>query len=124
MIGENAHVTNSLITTGCEIEGVVENSVLSSCVRVGRGAFVKDAVIMNNVTIGEGATVNYCIIDADTTIGAGAVVGRMKTTPENISVIGTGLSIAPGTDIPAGAMVNDQYLRVRAEEEAKGGQKA
>ncbi len=124
LIGENAHVSNSLITTGCEIEGVVENSVLSSCVRVGRGAFVKDAVIMNNVTIGDGATVNYCIIDADTTIGDGAVVGRMKTSPENITVIGTGLTIPPGADIPAAAMVNEQYLCQRADEEMKGGQNA
>ncbi len=127
LIGENAHVKNSLVTTGCEIEGVVENSILSSCVRVGRGAFVKDAVIMNNVTIGDGATVNYCIIDAETTIGAGSVVGRMKTTPENITVIGTDLTIPPGSDVPAGAMVNEQYLReqnLRSEQKGEGGANA
>ena len=65
---------------------------------------------MSGVTIGEGATVNYSIIDSDTEIGAGSVIGRTKSTPENIALVGSGLSIAPGTDIPGGAMGNAKYL--------------
>ena len=99
-----------MITEGCEIQGVVENCVLSAGVKVARGAYVKDSVIMSGVTIGEGATVNYSIIDSDTEIGAGSVIGRTKSTPENIALVGSGLSIAPGTDIPGGAMVNAKYL--------------
>ena len=114
LIGDFARVTNSLITEGCEIQGVVENCVLSSGVKVARGAYVKDSVIMSGVTIGEGATVNYSIIDSDTEIGAGSVIGRTKSTPENIALVGSGLSIAPGTDIPGGAMVNAKYLAEKA----------
>lgn len=114
LIGDFARVTNSLITEGCEIQGVVENCVLSAGVKVARGAYVKDSVIMSNVTIGEGATVNYSIIDSDTEIGAGSVIGRTKSTPENIALVGSGLSIAPGTDIPGGAMVNAKYLAEKA----------
>jgi glucose-1-phosphate adenylyltransferase len=110
LIGDFARVTNSMITEGCEIQGVVENCVLSAGVKVARGAYVKDSVIMSGVTIGEGATVNYSIIDSDTEIGAGSVIGRTKSTPENIALVGSGLSIAPGTDIPGGAMVNAKYL--------------
>ncbi len=110
LIGDFARVTNSMITEGCEIQGVVENCVLSAGVKVARGAYVKDSVIMSGVTIGEGATVNYSIIDSDTEIGAGSVIGRTKSTPENIALVGSGLSIAPGTDIPGGAMVNVKYL--------------
>ncbi len=114
LIGDFARVTNSLITEGCEIQGVVENCVLSSGVKVARGAYVKDSVIMSGVTIGEGATVNYSIIDSDTEIGAGSVIGRTKSTPENIALVGSGLNIAPGTDIPGGAMVNAKYLAEKA----------
>ena len=114
MIGDFARVTNSLITEGCEIQGVVENCVLSAGVKVARGAYVKDSVIMSNVTIGEGATVNYSIVDSDTEIGAGSVIGRTKSTPENIALVGSGLTIAPGTDIPGGAMVNAKYLAEKA----------
>ena len=110
LIGDFARVTNSMITEGCEIQGVVENCVLSAGVKVARGAYVKDSVIMSGVTIGEGATVNYSIIDSDTEIGAGSVIGRTKSTPGNIALVGSGLIIAPGTDIPGGAMVNAKYL--------------
>ena len=109
LIGDYARITNSMITEGCEIYGIVENCVLSQGVKVARGAYVKDSVIMSNVTIGEGATVNYSIIDSDAEIGAGAVVGRTRSTPDKIAVIGSGVKIAPGTDIPEGAMVNAGY---------------
>ena len=114
LIGDFARVTNSLITEGCEIQGVVENCVLSAGVKVARGAYVKDSVIMSNVTIGERGTVKYSIVDSDTEIGAGSVIGRTKSTPENIALVGSGLTIAPGTDIPGGAMVNAKYLAEKA----------
>ncbi|MBQ8641639.1 MAG: glucose-1-phosphate adenylyltransferase [Clostridia bacterium] len=110
-VGGYAKITNSLITEGCEIEGIVENSVLSSGVKVARGAYIKDSVILSGVTIGEGATVNYSIIDSDTTIGAGSVVGRTRSADEQITVIGSDLSIQPGADIPGGTMVNREWLK-------------
>ena len=114
LIGDYARVTNSMLTEGCEIYGIVENCILSHGVKVARGAFVKDSVIMSNVTIGEGATVNYSIIDSDAEIGAGAVIGRTRSTPDKIAVVGSGVSVAPGTDIPDGAMVNAQYIAQKA----------
>ena len=119
-IGENARITNAMITEGCEIDGIVENSVISAGVRIARGAYVKDSVILSNVTIHEGATVNYSIVDSDASIGAGAVVGRTRSDPSNIAVIGSGITIPPGTDIPGGAMVNAAYLRLLREQNGKG----
>lgn len=110
-IGDYAKISNSLITEGCNIEGIVENSVLASGVKVARGAYIKDSVIMKDVTIGEGTTVNYSIIDSDTVIGAGSVVGRTKSADEQITVIGSDLNIKPGTEIPGGEMVNDEWLK-------------
>ncbi|MBQ3592065.1 MAG: glucose-1-phosphate adenylyltransferase [Clostridia bacterium] len=110
-VGSYAKITNSLITEGCEIEGIVENSVLSSGVKVARGAYIKDSVILAGVTIGEGATVNYSIIDSDTTVGAGSVVGRTRSADEQITVVGSDLNILPGADIPGGTMVNRAWLQ-------------
>lgn len=109
-VGGYAKITGSLITEGCEIEGIVENSVLSSGVKVARGAYIKDSVIHSGVTIGEGATVNYSIIDSDTTIGAGSVVGRTRSADCKITVVGSDLQVLPGTDIPAGSMVDKKWL--------------
>ena len=109
-VGEYAKVSNSLITEGCTIEGIVENSVLASGVKVCRGAYIKDSVIMSNVTIGEGSTVNYSIIDENTVIDAGSVVGRAKASGEKIAVIGSDLSIKPATNIPSGEMVDAAWL--------------
>jgi glucose-1-phosphate adenylyltransferase len=109
-IGEFAKVSNSLITEGCEIEGIVENSVLASGVKVARGAIIKDSVIMRNVTIGEGATINYSIIDSYTKIGAGSTIGHTKSSNSGIAVIGSDLEIAPASDIAGGEMVDAEWL--------------
>ena len=109
-VGEYAKISNSLITEGCVIEGVVENSVLASGVTVERGAYVKDSVIMRNVKIGEGSTVNYSIIDSNTVIEKGCVVGRTKNSGEAITVVGSDLTIENGRDIPGGEMVNAKWL--------------
>lgn len=85
--------------------------MLSSGVKVSRGAYIKDSVIMKNVTIGEGTTINYSIIDSDTEIGAGSVIGRTKSPNEKITVIGAGLKLLPGTDVPGGEMVNEEWLK-------------
>ena len=110
LIGDFARVTNSLITEGCEIQGVVENCVLSAGVKVARGAYVKDSVIMSNVTIGEGATVNYSIIDSDTKIGAGSIIGHTKSSNSGIALIGSELDIKPGSKIAGGEMVDSEWL--------------
>jgi len=116
-IGEYAKVSNSMITEGCDIEGIVENSVLASGVKVSRGAYIKDSIIMKNVTIEEGTTINYSIVDSDTTIGKNCVIGRTMSSSEQITVVGSDLNIKDGTDIPGGEMVNEEWL-------AKNGGKA
>ncbi|MBQ4193298.1 MAG: glucose-1-phosphate adenylyltransferase [Clostridia bacterium] len=110
-VGEYAKISNSLITEGCQIEGIVENSVLSSGVKVCRGAYIKDSIIMSGVTVGEGATVNYSIVDDGALIGAGSTVGRTKASGEKITVIGSGISLKPATDVPGGEMVGAEWLK-------------
>ena len=109
-VGEKAKISNSLITEGCDIEGIVENSVLFSGVTVEKGAYIKDSVIMSGVHIGAGATVNYSIIDENTYVGENCVVGRTKTMSDDITVVGCSLNIPDNANIPGGAMVNREWL--------------
>ena len=41
-IGSGARVVNSLVVSGCEIDGSVENSILSHDVKIAKGAVVKN----------------------------------------------------------------------------------
>lgn len=114
--GENSKITNSLVTEGCKIDGVVENSVLSSGVTVEKGAYIRDCVIMSGVTVKKGALLNYSIVDSNAVIGEGSVVGRTKGASTGITVVSGGVSIPTGTNVPAGESVTNEYLS-KAEEE-------
>ncbi|MBO5111241.1 MAG: glucose-1-phosphate adenylyltransferase [Clostridia bacterium] len=110
-VGEHGQITNSLITEGCEIDGVVENSVLSNGVKVERGAYVKDSVIMSDVVIKAGAAVNYSILDEGAVVCEGAVVGQNKDIATGITVVGGGIQIPAAVKVPSGAMVNEEYVK-------------
>ena len=66
--GENAVVTNSLISDGCVIEGVVENSILFRGVKVGKGAVVRNSIVMQDNYIGENTSLNCVITDKNVVI--------------------------------------------------------
>jgi glucose-1-phosphate adenylyltransferase len=105
-VGENAVVENCSLTEGCEIYGIVRNSVLGAGVRVMEGAEVCDSVIMGNVTIKAGAKVNYSIVDADVVVGEGCVIGSKRAEANDIAVIATKLEIPAGVVVKAGAMIS------------------
>lgn len=106
-IGENGSVSNSIVTEGCDIEGFVENCVLSNGVIVEKGATVKNSVIMSRTIIKSGATVNYSIVDSNSIISENAVVGAEKESAQGITVIGSDLCVEKGVTIPSGAMINN-----------------
>jgi len=56
-------VKNSLIASGCVIEGTVENSLIFRDVRIGKNAVVKNSIIMQHSTIGDNAQLNFIISD-------------------------------------------------------------
>ena len=71
--GSVAH--SSLISAGCIIEGIVENSVLSPGVIVQEGAVVRDSVLFEDCVVEADARVDLAICDKGVRIGRGAVVG-------------------------------------------------
>lgn len=105
--GEQAEIIHSIVTEGCEIEGRVENSVLSPSVKVGRGTRVLYSVLMPGAVIEDGATVEYAIVGENTVIGAGAHVGAAPdgTDAWGVATCGPDIAIRPGAQVPAGAMI-------------------
>lgn len=106
-VGDEASVSNSIITEGCCIEGLVENCVLSNSVVIEKGAIVKDSIIMSGTVIKSGAIVNYSIIDSNTIVSEDAAVGEPKKCASGIAVIGSDLCVEKGVKIPSGAMINN-----------------
>ena len=105
--GKKAEIIHSIVTEGCEIEGHVENSVLSPSVRVGEGARVLYSVLMPGAVVEPGATVEYAIVGENTVIKAGAHVGAEPdgTDAWGVATCGPDITIREGAVVPAAAMI-------------------
>ena len=106
-VGDTAEVNHSIITEGCEVEGKVENSVLSNSCVVGEGALVSYSVLMPGAIVEPGAVVEYAIVGEDAVIKAGAHVGTQPDGSEGWSVatVGPNVTIGEGVVVEAGAMI-------------------
>ncbi len=128
-ISEQGSIRDSLVSSGCMIKGVVENSVLSPGVRVEEKAVVRNSVIMANTFVGYYSVVDRCVLDEGVNvdkfcyIGFGAtlvsgewditVLGRGVTVPSH-TAIGRNCKIYPGvspldfttTVVPSGTLVS------------------
>ena len=109
-VGANGVIDNALVSEGCEIYGTVSDSVLFNNVTVEQGATVVNSVIMGNVTIKAGATVQNVIIAENTTVGAGAVIGDNTKPGDNITILGSDLTVPSGMTIGGGLLVNAEKL--------------
>ena len=105
-IGPDSSISNSMIALGCEVNGTLINSVLSSNVIIEKGAVVKDSVIMSGTVIKAGAEVNYSIIDEDVVIENGAKVGEPKAENVGIAVLGKAITIGKNATVKAGEIVD------------------
>ena len=72
---------NILIADGCDIEGEVENCVISRNVTVAKGAKVKNCIIMQDTYIGENANVEYAILDKHVVVKPGKRLCGADTYP-------------------------------------------
>ena len=63
-------VRNSLISSGCIINGQVENSILFKKVFVGNNCVIKNSIILNDVYLGDNTHIENCIVESRDTIRA------------------------------------------------------
>ena len=107
-VGSHAEILHSIVTEGCETDGIVDNSVLSPSVHIGVGANIKYSVLMPGVVVEAGASVEYAIIGENAVIHAGAKVGGSPAPGEEkcITTIGPDLEIPAGSTVKVGAMIS------------------
>lgn len=103
-IGPDGVVTRSLVALGCEVNGTVKNSILSSNVKIEEGAVIEDSVVFSGCTIARGAHIVNAIIDENVVIGENAVVGSGET-PRKITVLGRDVHIGMCEVIEAGKII-------------------
>ncbi len=65
-----SQVRNSLVSSGCIVNGGVENSVLFKKVFVGNNCTIKNSIILNDVYIGDNTHIENCIVESRGTIRA------------------------------------------------------
>ena len=99
-VSNDVVIKNSIISSGCEIYGDINYSVIFADNHIGEGSNVDYSVLMPNVKVGKNVSINYAIIADDCVIEDGAVIGA---APENckenewgIAVVGQGSVIKAG----------------------------
>lgn len=78
---DNALVKNSLIADGCDINGLVENSILFRGVVVEKGAEIRNSIIMENGVIMKDAMLSYIITDKNAVVTEGRNISGYDTYP-------------------------------------------
>lgn len=73
---KDSRIKNTLLPSGCVIEGSVENCILFRGVKIGKGAVVRNSIVMQATEIGDNATIDYTVIDRNNHIPKGqSIVG-------------------------------------------------
>ena len=113
--GADAVISNSLVTEGCVVHGLVRHSVLYAGVRIEPGAVVEDSIIMPNSVIERGAVVQKTIVGENAIVGAKARVGCEKLDTDadydtkltgDITLVASAVRVAGGLRIPKGMVYN------------------
>ena len=79
-----SEVKNSLIASGCIINGKVENSILFREVYIGNNCTIKNSIILNDAYIGDNTHIENCIVESRDTIRANMnYIGE----PDNIKIV-------------------------------------
>lgn len=110
--GIHSQIQNTMISEGCNIEGLVDFSVIFAGVIVEEGAVVRDSIIMPNTTIKKGAVVEYAIIGENCVVGEGTRVGERPEKIEDkdtwgVAVIGHNVNVKPNSVIKPKAMISE-----------------
>lgn len=83
---KGAVVNNSLIASGCIVNGTVEHSVLFKKVYVGNNCVIRNSIILNDVHIGDNSVIENCIVESRDTLRANTIrtaePGQIKVVVE------------------------------------------
>lgn len=79
--GLGSNVENSLVASGCIIDGEVENSILFRGVRVEKGAVVKNSILCQGSFVASGSNINYTVTDKSVAITPNKTLSGAENYP-------------------------------------------
>ena len=107
-IGNNATISNSIISEGCNVDGNIVNSVIYHGATVEKGAEIRDSIVMPGTKIGANSRICHAIIGWNAEIGENCVVGAPQTAPVKgewqIAVVGPDVKLARNSVVTEGEM--------------------
>lgn len=107
-IGENAVISNSIVSEGCNIDGKVTNSVIYHGSTVEQGAEIKDSIIMPGTKVGANSRICHAIVGWNATIGENCVIGAPQKAPVGgewkIAVVAPELELERNSVVKEGEM--------------------
>ena len=65
-----AKIKNSLIASGCIVNGTVEDSIIFKEAYIGNNCYIKNSIILNDVYIGDNTYIENCIVESRGTMRA------------------------------------------------------
>ena len=114
-VGSEAKITNSLIYSGCRVEGVVKNSILFPGVEVAAGARVENSILMYDARVANEVQLQRVIADTEVVIEKECRIGFGDASVPNerepallrsgITLIGKGAHIPPGRTLGTNCIV-------------------
>ena len=78
---EGAYSRNCLVADNCIVEGSLENCVVFSGARIGKGAKLKNCIVMSDCIVGADSKLDYCIVDKDVSFSPGTVLTGNEKLP-------------------------------------------
>ncbi len=125
-VAASGYVKSSLLSSGTDVAGEVENSVLYPGVTVAAGSLVRDSVVMSHNHVGRGAVLQRTLvlpgrdrIRSRPTVEEKAVVGGETVNISNsrfpeqirdgITVIGPGVEVPRGIAVDQGCYLSASY---------------
>ncbi len=107
-VGNNAAITNSIISEGCNVDGKISNSIIYQGVTIAKDAEVRDSIVMTNAAIGPNVRITHAIVGWDTEIGENCVIGAPQKAPVggewNIAVVGPNVILPKNSVVKEGEM--------------------
>jgi glucose-1-phosphate adenylyltransferase len=79
--GKSSEIRNSLIADGCQIDGVVIDSIICRNVKIGAGAIVKNCILQDETVVEKSASLNCVITDRLVTVGENRGMMGSRTYP-------------------------------------------
>ena len=113
---QSAQIEDTIVSSGCRIEGTVSHSILSPGVQVKFGATVSNCILMHDCIVEPGARVEGVIADKDVVFGTNSRVG-FEMPPEGIPqdyytrcadliLLPKGCKIMPRSNVPKGVQLD------------------